>query len=266
MTIRLDVIDAIATVTIDRPQARNALDIETQERLRRSLLVARDDEAIRVIVLTGAGDRSFCAGADLKRTTPTNEPFVRAWVAGDEQASERGAYVRFMNLEPLAIWKPIIAAVNGYCFGGGLELALQCDLRVATDTASFALPEVRLGSVAGVCGPLLLRAVPAAHAMKLLLTGDRIDAAEALRIGLVSDVWPGAQFLTRVRELALRIASNAPLSVAATKRLARDTEVLPRAALAGMTEMVFGMLKDTDDRSEGRRAFAEKREPKFTGR
>jgi E-phenylitaconyl-CoA hydratase len=156
--------------------------------------------------------------------------------------------------------------VNGHCLGGGLELALQCDLRVAADTTSFALPEVKVGSVAGVCGPLLLRAVPAAHAMKLLLTGARIDAAEALRIGLVSDVWPAARLPEEARALAEAIAANAPLSVAATKRLARETEVLPRATLLDLTEMAFGMLKDTEDRAEGRRAFAEKRPPRFVGR
>jgi E-phenylitaconyl-CoA hydratase len=265
MPIHLSIADAVATITIDRPEARNALDVESQVELRHNLLSARDNPAVRAIVLTGAGDRAFCAGADLKRTPPRSQPYASAWVASDELATERGAYVRFLNLERLSIWKPLIAAVNGYCFGGGLELALQCDLRVAADTASFALPEVKVGSVAGVCGPLLLRAVPAAHAMKILLTGARVDAAEAMRIGLVSDVWPEAELAIRAQELARVIAANAPLSVMATKRLVRETEVLSRSALADMTEMVFGMLKDTQDRAEGRRAFAEKREPRFTG-
>ncbi|MDB5577628.1 MAG: Enoyl-CoA hydratase/isomerase [Bradyrhizobium sp.] len=266
MAIRVTRAGAVSTITIDRPDVLNALDIETQTDLTRALVEARDDEAVRVIVLTGAGDRAFCVGSDLKRTPPSSDLYARAWTASDDIAVERGAYVRLLNLERLGIWKPMIAAVNGHCLGGGFELALQCDLRIASDRASFALPEVKVGSVAGVCGPLLLRALPSAHAMKLLLTGDRIDAAEALRIGLVSDVWNAADLMDRVAELAARIAANAPLSVAATKRLAHDTEVLPRPALFDMTEMVFGMLKDTEDRAEGRRAFAEKRPPDFVGR
>jgi E-phenylitaconyl-CoA hydratase len=266
MAVDLNVADAIATITINRPEALNALDIEAQRELRGHLISARDDDAVRVVILTGVGERTFCAGADLKRTPPSSEPYARAWTASDQLATERGAYVRFLNLEPLKIWKPLIAAVNGYCLGGGLELALQCDLRVAADTASFALPEVAVGSVAGICGPLLLRTVPHAHAMKMLLTGSRIDAAEALRIGLVSDVWSVKDLMSKTTELARQIASNAPLSVTATKRLSRESETLSRAALADMTEVVFGMLKDTQDRAEGRRAFAEKRPPKFTGR
>ncbi|WP_458098205.1 enoyl-CoA hydratase/isomerase family protein [Roseomonas sp. WA12] len=257
---------AVATITLDRPEALNAMDPEGQSELRRHLIAARDDSAVRVIVLTGAGQRAFCVGADLKRTPPGSDPYAAAWTAGDEVAMQRGAYVRFLNLERLSIWKPLIASVNGHCLGGGMELALQCDLRVASEMASFGLPEVRVGSVAGVCGPLLMRTIPAAHAMKLLMTGARIDAAEALRIGLVSDVWSAAELGERTQALARSIAENAPLSVAATKRLARETEVLPRAGLFDLTEMVFGMLKDTEDRAEGRRAFAEKRTPRFVGR
>lgn len=266
MPVHLSLASGVATITIDRPEALNALDVEAQVELRDTLIAARDDDAARVIVLTGGGDRAFSAGADLKRTPPSNEPYARAWIAADAQAVARGAYVRFLNFEPLKIWKPMIASIHGHCLGGGLEIALQCDLRVASDTASFALPEVKVGSVAGVCGPLLARAIPAAHAMKMLLTGAKVDAAEALRIGLVSDVWPAAELAERTADLAAQIAANAPLSLAATKRAARETEVLPRASLFDTTEMVFGMLKDTDDRAEGRRAFAEKRPPVFRGR
>ena len=266
MAIQVARTGAVSTITIDRPDVLNALDIETQTDLTRALIEARDDEAVRAIILTGAGDRAFSVGSDLKRTPPSTDLYARAWTASDDVAVERGAYVRRLNLERLGIWKPMIAAVNGHCLGGGFELALQCDLRVASDRATFALPEVKVGSVAGVCGPLLLRAVSSAHAMKLLLTGEKIDAAEALRIGLVSDAWAADQLMDRAADLAARVAANAPLSLAATKRLAHDTDVLPRAALFDMTELVFGMLKDTEDRAEGRRAFAEKRPPVFVGR
>ncbi len=266
MPVRAAIAGAVSTITIDRPAALNAFDGETQAALTRALIAARDDDAVQVIVLTGAGDRAFSVGSDLKRTPPSSDIYARAWTASDDIATERGAYVRQLNLERLAIWKPMIAAVNGHCLGGGFELALQCDLRVASETARFALPEVKVGSVAGVCGPLLLRALPSAQAMKLLLTGEAVDAAEALRIGLVSDVWPAAEFSDRVAELAARIAANAPLSLRATKRLAHDTEVSPRAELFAMTEMVFGLLKDSEDRAEGRRAFVEKRPPNFVGR
>ena len=266
MAISTQIDDAVAVITIDRPEAMNALDVPSQIELRNQLLAARDDDAVRVIVLTGAGRRAFCAGADLKNTPPSSDPYAAAWTAGDEVATQRGAYVRMINFERLALWKPMIAAVNGHCLGGGMELALQCDLRIASDTATFALPEVRVGSFAGVCGPLLMRVISHANAMKMLLTGARIDAAEALRIGLVSDIWPPDELLPRTLELARVIAANAPLSVAATKRTAREAEVLPRAALFDMTEMVFGMLKNTEDRAEGRRAFAEKRPPRFVGR
>lgn len=266
MPVRLSLSDGVATITIDRPEALNALDVEAQVELRDTLIAARDDEGVRVIVLTGAGDRAFSAGADLKRTPPSSDLYTRAWTSADEQAVARGAYVRFLNFESLKIWKPMIASIKGHCLGGGLEIALQCDLRVASDTASFALPEVKVGSVAGVCGPLLARTIAPAHAMKMLLTGAKVDAAEALRIGLVSDVWPAEELAERTAELAAQIAANAPLSVAATKRVTRETEVLPRPALFDMTEMVFGMLKDSEDRAEGRRAFAERRSPKFRGR
>jgi enoyl-CoA hydratase/carnithine racemase len=138
MDVHLRIAEAVATITIDRPEALNALDPTAQADLRQHLIAARDDDAVRVIALTGAGQRAFCAGADLKRTPPGSDAYARAWRASDEVAMERGAYVRFMNLERLGIWNPLIASVNGYCLGAGLELALQCDLRVAAESASFA--------------------------------------------------------------------------------------------------------------------------------
>lgn len=266
MTISARVSNFVSTISIDRPEALNAMDPPTQLALREELISARDNDDVRVIVITGAGERSFSAGADLKHVQSSPQCLAKAWTASDRIAADNGAYVRLLNFQSLGIWKPMIAAINGYCIGGGLEVALQCDLRVASDNATFGLPEVKIGSIAGVCGALLYRLVPAAHAMKLLLSGEKIDAAEAQRIGLVSDVWPLADLGSRTSELAARIAANAPLSVAATKRLVYETENVPRETLFNMTELVFGMLKDTEDRQEGRRAFAEKRDPRFSGR
>lgn len=266
MALNHNISDGVATIVFNRPEALNALDVATQAALRDLLITLRDDDSVRVIVFTGIGDRSFCVGSDLKNTPPSDAIYARAWTASDAQASELGAYVRLLNFDSLRIWKPMIAAVNGYCMGGGLEIAMQCDLRVSAQSASFALPEVKVGSVAGVCGPLLLRLIPQAHAMKMLLTGGRIDANEAARIGLISDVWPDDELAERTRDLALVIAGNAPLSVTATKRLARKTEVADRTALFDATEEAFGMLKLSEDRIEGRKAFAERRPPRFTGK
>jgi E-phenylitaconyl-CoA hydratase len=257
----------VAEITINRPDALNALDVDALVLLRRHLIACRDDRDVRAIIVTGAGERAFCVGSDLKRSVPDERSYAETMVLGDEQSVASGNYVRYLMLHHLQLWKPLIAAVNGHCVGGGLELALQCDLRVASTKASFGLPEVKVGSFPGVGGvPMLLRKLPAAIAMKLMLTADRLDAQQALHYGLVSDVWEPGELLPRARRLAQRIAANGPLAVAALKRLAQDTEGLPLPAAYDLTEHFFGMLKNSQDRIEGRRAFAEKRTPNFTGR
>ena len=163
--------------------------------------------------------------------------------------------------------KPLIAAVNGYAMGGGMELALACDIRICSQNAQFALSEVKVGSLPGSGGTQRLpRAVSLSNAMLMLLTGDRIDADEAYRIGLVSKVVPQAELMPAARGIAEKIAANAPLSVRAVKRLVRQGLDMPLAQAIDMERYVFGLLYASEDRIEGRKAFAEKRKPNYKGR
>lgn len=258
--------DRIAELTISRPDVLNALDPATMSQLRDRLVDARDDPEVSVIIITGAGDRAFCVGADLRATFPSSTTFAQAFWRADEHASREAIYIRSLDLSRLQLWKPIIAAINGHCAGGGLELALQADLRVASTNASFSLPEAQIGSIPAAGGfQRLLRGIPTAVAMKMVLTGDRIDSEEALRVGLVSDVWPLEDLLAQARLVAHRIARNAPLAVQAIKRLAWDGQNVPLREALLLEEMTWGLLRDTADRVEGRTAFMEKREPRFRG-
>ncbi len=175
--------------------------------------------------------------------------------------------MRAITLSELAIPKPLIAAVNGHALGGGAEIALDCDIRIASESATFGLPEARWGSVPAVGGvSKLLRAIPRAVAMHMLLTGDRIDAAEAHRVGLVSDVVAPGELLARALEIADRIAANAPLAVRSIKTLATRTEDLPLSRSVELEQLLWGLLRDTHDRVEGRLAFADRRQPEYHGR
>jgi E-phenylitaconyl-CoA hydratase len=261
MPVTLTLQDFVATVTLDRPEAMNSLDPESIAQLRDAWdQISRNDD-IRVAVLTAAGDRAFCTGADLKKTMPPKESFAQL------HYGSAGAESFASVLSRLHTDKPVIAAINGYALGGGLELALLCDVRIASSKAIFSLPEVGIGSIPGAGGTQrLIRAVGRSDAMMMLLTGERIDAAEALRIGLVSRVVEPEALQESARTLALKIAGNAPLAVAAVKRLARIGVELPLAAGLELEQHAFGVLRDSEDRIEGRKAFAEKRKPVFRGR
>lgn len=259
--------DGIGIITLSRPDKLNALDPAHLKELRSKLAACSADPTVRVIVLTGAGDRSFCVGADLTASTAHEASVAEAFGLNLEQSGECGIYIRLFDLSGLQLRKPLVAAINGFCLGGGLELALQCDLLIASEDASFGLPEVVVASLPGGGGvPNLLRAVPRAVAMKMLLTGERIDAQRAYEMGLVSDVWPAEQLAEQARAVARRIADNGPLAVQMVKMLAAQSTGALSSDAFQLTELAWGLLRDTADRREGRRAFAEKRKPKFTGR
>jgi E-phenylitaconyl-CoA hydratase len=240
--------DNVAVITLNRPEAMNALDPQTRDELATCWLRAGEDNAIRVVILTGAGDRAFCTGADLKKTMPPKESFAQLTFGAEEDD-----YAGFGSD------KPSICAINGFALGGGLELALACDIRIAADTARFGLP--------GAGGTQRLpRAIGRSDAMLMLLTGDTIDSAEALRIGLVSRVVPRAALLDEAHAIAARIAANAPLAVRAAKRVAVHGADLPLSDGIRAERAAWGLLRDTRDRIEGRLAFQQKRAPHYEGR
>jgi len=266
MTVRYETLAHVAVLTLDRPEALNALDLDTLRLLRTHLQRYQDDPRLRALVLTGQGGRSFCTGADLKATRSSPATYAAAMFASKAASSDQGLYIRLMDLTDLNLWKPIVAAIDGYCLGGGLELALQCDIRIAGEQASFGLPEVCSGSIPAAAGVYrLIKAVGSSHALQMALAGERVNAARALASGLVSEVTSSERLLPRAMEIARRIAGNGPLALQAVKKLARQAAHLSETDAQELTELHWGALRDTHDRQEGRAAFAEKRQPVFTG-
>ena len=256
MSVDFAVADAIATITLNRPERLNAMDAAHYQALSDAWTRVRDDPAIRVAVITGAGERSFTTGADLKSFIGAAPSMAELMLTQQGQLLNRG----------LEVWKPVIAAINGYCLAGGVTLMLATDIRVAAEHATFNLAEVKRGIFPANGGTQrLLRQVPYAIGMELLLTGDSIDAATALRWGLVNQVVPAAGLMDAAIAVARRIAANAPLAVQAAKELAVRGQDMDLAAGLRMEQLMLRHLQGTADLAEGTAAFAEKRTPRFTG-
>lgn len=247
-TVRYEIIDRIAIVTLDRPAQRNAIDAATAAALRAALDRFEADPEARVAILTGSGDRAFCAGMDLKAFAAGEGPSILEGPGG------------FAGFTHYPRTKPCIAAVNGAALGGGCEIVLSCDLSVASEHARFGLPEVTRGLFAASGGVLRLpRLIPRARALELLLTGDTIDAQTAYDLGLLNKVVPHGELLETARDLALRICANAPLAVRETLALARALFALAEEPLQARNDAAWARIAASEDAREGPRAFAEKR-------
>jgi len=248
---------ATAIVTINRPKVLNALNTQTLDELRRAMLELKQDDSVRVVILTGAGEKSFVAGADI------NELAVQTPTSGREHALT-GQTV-FDLIERLG--KPVIAAINGYALGGGCELAMACTLRLAADTAKLGQPEIALGLIPGYAGTQRLpRLVGKGAAMEMILTGAPIPADEAHRIGLVNRVVPAADLMRDARALAAQLAKNAPIAMRYIIDAVNSGREMPFADACRYEATLFGLVASTDDMKEGTTAFLQKRKPEFRGR
>jgi enoyl-CoA hydratase/carnithine racemase len=260
MPIHYEVEGRIARITLDRPEALNALDPQHNEELAGAFYRFRDDPEVWVAIVTGTGERAFCAGADLKALIPQAAAAARSGNAG--MSTPFGGITRGYET-----WKPLIAAINGYALGGGLEIALCCDLRVAAEHARFGFPEVRAGIFPGAGGTQrLARAIPLARAMEMILGGEQVSAQEALQWGLVNRVVPLTELLPAANALAASILKGGPLAVRAAKQAILQGAGLPLAEGLIVEERLMSEILRTEDAQEGPRAFAEKRAPSFQGR
>jgi enoyl-CoA hydratase len=248
---------AVATVTLNRPKVLNALNQRTIAELGQAIDELEADPDVRVIILTGAGDRAFVAGADI------NELATQSPVNGRDLA--RRGQTLFARIEQLG--KPVIAAIGGFALGGGCELAMACTFRVAADTAKLGQPEVNLGLIPGYGGSQRLpRLVGKDRAMELILTGRQVTADEALRIGLVTRVVPAAALAQEVKLFAQELASKAPVALRYAKLAVERGVDMPFEAACDLEATLFGLCASTEDMAEGTKAFIEKRKPEFKGR
>jgi enoyl-CoA hydratase len=257
----------IAYVTLNRPAARNAVNPELVVRLAEAWHEIDADATVRAAIVTGAGETAFCAGADLARLIPLfsgARPVEDEW---DRKIIEKRSLVGVALLRDFNPDKPLIAAINGFCIAGGLELVQGTDLRVASESATFALQEVKWAILpSGGSMVRMPRQLPYCKAMEILLTGNRIDAAEAYRLGFVNYVVPPGQVMAKAQELAERIAENGPLAVRAIKRTVLKALGRPLEEGYRMEDEAMREIMRTEDAKEGPRAFIEKRKPRYVGR
>ena len=255
-TLLCEIRDGIAIVTVNRPEKLNALNDTAKAELRDLMDRLRADRAVRVVIITGAGEKSFVAGTDIAELKGLTRETGQVFSAGGQEVFDR--------IEHLG--KPVIAAINGYALGGGCELALACHLRLASERARFGQPEVLLGVLPGYGGTQRLpRLVGRARALEMVLTGTQIDAAEAQRIGLVNRVVPPDRLMDEARRLAGVIAANAPVAVRLALQAVNVSQELTLAEGLGRESELFGQCCASSDFSEGVEAFLEKRKPTFRG-
>ncbi|HVV31226.1 MAG TPA: enoyl-CoA hydratase-related protein [Mycobacteriales bacterium] len=253
-TVRYEVVDGIAVVTLNRPHAANSIDPSLARGFGESMKRADDDPTVRVIVLTAAGEKIFCAGMDLRAFAETKE--------GEDLDIDQ----RFIDFARVGTHKPLIAAVNGAAVGGGFELMLGCDMAIAADHARFGVPEVKVGLVPGGGGTLLTRVIPPAIGYELALTGELMPASRALELGLLNAVVPGPDVLPTAMTLARKIAANAPLAVQAVKKAMRIAAESDAAAAWASVDAVAPPVAASEDALEGARAFTEHRAANWKGR
>ncbi|MEH7178544.1 enoyl-CoA hydratase [Neobacillus vireti] len=248
--------NGITLITLNRPEAANALSVQMLEELQDAILTCKFDRTVRCIVITGAGEKAFCAGADLKERAGMDPIKVRKTVS----------LIRGNNNELEALPQPVIAAVNGVALGGGTELALACDIRIASETAKFGLTETSLGIIPGAGGTQRLpRLVGKGRAKELIFTARRIDAREALEIGLVEYMVPSGQLIEKALEIASQIVKNGPIAIAQAKfAIDKGNDVDLNTGLA-IEQNAYEVTIPTKDRLEGLQAFKEKRPPVYMG-
>jgi enoyl-CoA hydratase/carnithine racemase len=257
MKLIYEVKDKVAYITINRPEAMNAMDAEVYAELSKAWIDVRDNPEVWIAIITGAGEKSFTAGADLKSFIPATREKADFWLTQKNMLLNRG----------LEVWKPVIAAVNGYCLAGGMTLLFATDIRIAAEQAVFEISEVKRAILPGNGGTQrALRQLPYPIAMEMLLLGRRLTAQEALNYGLINKIVPLKELMPTAEQYARRLCESGPLAVRAIKELAIRSQYLPLEHGLRLEESFQEFLRGTEDAKEGPRAFAEKRKPEYKAR